>query len=334
MMDDATRASLETRIMQRLQRLDTSVLHELDAWLMTPEAGDGTGEAVGEGGMTRRQMLSAGVLGGAAVVGVGGAATVLGRRVGVEEGVARFAGANETIGQLQSETARLDERFASARELIGMYEQLDAIDLDTTVSSGMSVVAAALASTAGTAQRVREGLVVARNNINQLDEGLAILDQGLAGVEGTISGLSGLVQRLEDTLRSAGQPVAPLAEALGGFLSGIIRRIPGVGDQIVDTFARLQSLIDAVPESVENINRDLIEPLRTRFFPREGDTVSVRLLEPLTDLLFTPVDRVLAGLGTLAETWQSALEAPAQEKIAARDEVRKQLLRVRQEKQL
>jgi uncharacterized phage infection (PIP) family protein YhgE len=356
-MDDPRRARVEARLMERISRLDDSTLKELDAWLsqpLRPDEGHANpaGAAPRAGGMTRRQALAAALFGSTAIAGAGVAGGYLGQNSGTVAGAASMTGtiselqgqaaafrerANETGQRLEEARASLSEvqgRLGDAQEVITLFDQLEGVDLDSVVDGGVSAVASAIGRTAQVAQGLREGLARAQNNVAQLDEGFAVLDNGLVRAESAVSTLSGLVQGLEDRLRAAGEPVAPLTDALGSFFTGVLRRIPFVGQQIVETIERVQAVVGAIPESIENINSDLIEPVRARFFPREGDDVTVRLLDPLMDLIFVPADRLLTNLSNLGETWQSALEAPTKEKLEQRALLREKIEALRTEKDL
>ncbi|MBA3533648.1 MAG: hypothetical protein H0T73_17160 [Ardenticatenales bacterium] len=335
MMDDPKRAALEARIIEQLSRLEESTLHELEGWLSKPES-----PATRRGLMTRRQALAATLLGGTAIAAGGIVANGLGQQnnvltAGATLGATQIAAMNETVTQLRNEAGAAKERFEDAVGLITMYDEMEGVDLDNAVSGGMNAVAAAIGRTAQAAQALREGLARAQNNINQLDEGLAVLDSGLVRAEGAVSQLSDLMQGLENRLREAGAPVAPITEALGSFFTGLISKIPfGVGDSILQTVERIQLVLGAIPESIENINRDLLEPLRVKFFPREGDNVTVRLIDPLTDLIFVPADRILSSLANLGETWQSALEQPTRAKLQERGSLRERIEAYRTDKNL
>lgn len=335
MMDDRKRAMMEMRVMEGLRQLDDSTLKDLEQWLAQPVVEGAPRTGASGRGLTRRQAIVGTVLGAAGIAGAGAAGTYLGQSDAVQEGARAIASANDTIQSWQERANALGARLEEAGELINLFDRLENVGLDSVVSAGLSAVASALGGAIELAQGLREGLQVARNNINQLDQGLAVLDNGLDGVEGAVTRLSGLMQGLEDRLRAAGEPVSPVTDALGSFFTGLISKIPfGVGDRILETIDRIQAVIGAIPESIENINRDLIAPLRQTFFPREGESINVRLLDPLTALIFTPAERMLSGLAALAETWQTTLEQPALEKIEARKEIRKEIAAFRGEKSL
>lgn len=332
-LNDPQRASLEAQIFEELQRLDDRTLRELRTWLAAPE-GQGPSRP---GGLTRRQMLMGALLGTAAVAtaGVGGTLLTQGqeRVQGVAEGAQAVADLSGEVAAWQDRAQALGSQLQEAGDLVNLYERMESVGLDEVVRGGLNAVAALLDRAAQGAASVREGLTAAQNSINQLDEGLAVIDNGLARAEEAVTTLSNLMQALEDRLVEAGQPVRPLTDALGGFFTDLIGRIPfGVGERILGTIERIQAVLGAIPESIQNINEDLIQPLRERFFPKQGDDVQVRLLEPLTGLLFLPAQALLSTLGNLAETWKSALEQPARERLAQRDEIRKEIaaLRARQ----
>ncbi len=332
-MDDPQRASLETRIIERLGRLDEATLHELDTWL----AQDDERPVAPHGRWTRRNVLAA-LIGTLTVGGGVGAASWL---LGEESPTAPAAAVpptvqptpelqplpdmSATLAQLQGDNEVLAQNLDASNGLLSLFEELDNVGLDRVVEGGLGLVAAALGRMAQGAAGLREGLTLAQQRINELDQSFAGLDEGLARAEGVVSGLSNLMQGLEDRLRAAGEPVAPITDALGSFFKGVVERIPAVGPRIVETIERVEEIIGAIPESIENINRDLLTPLRTRFFPRDGDSVTVRLIDPLTGLLFTPADQLLLALEEMGQTWQSDLQQPAQEKLEKRADVRQKI---------
>lgn len=345
-MSDPRRARLEIQIMERLQALDEATLRDLDAWLAQDDPQTGR-----RGSLTRRQLLA--MVGGAAALGAGGVgATWL--LSGSEQAapVAEPAAAPTLapieptvatapeeefaarLAALRSENQGLNERLEANSGLISLYEQLEGTGLDRVVEGGMALVATALGRMAQGAAGLREGLALAEQRINELDQSFAGLDQGLARAEGVVTNLSNLMQGLEDRLQAAGEPVAPITEALGNFFKGLIERIPAVGPRIIEAIERVEEIVSAIPESIENINQDVLRPLRERFFPREGEDVTVRLIDPLTEILFAPAERLLGALEELGQTWQSALQQPVQEKLDKRADIRQRITVYKSEREL
>jgi hypothetical protein len=344
---------MEVEVIERLRKLDDKTLEDLSEWLAQDDPTTGPPR-----GLSRRQLFA--ILGGAAILGAGGIG-VAGNLINnstdgrsgttqppappvaqpvatavpevqplavnpeLEELRGSLSALQGENSDLVSQNQGLTNQLDITGGLLELYEQLEAVELDQVVQTGFGFMATAMGSVALGAAGLREGLVVARQRLNDLDQSFAGLDAGLAGVEGVVTNLSTLMQNLEDRLVEAGEPVAPVAQALGGFFTGLLSRIPGVGERIVEIIERVQAVIGAIPESIENINDDLITPMRQRFFPRDGDDITVRLIDPLTSILFTPAERLLGAIEELGTTWQEELQQPASERLEQRDEIRKQI---------
>lgn len=334
-LDGPQRAALENRIIEGIDRLDDSTLMALQSWLERPVSGKEQPADSDKKGVTRRQALTGALFGGAAVVGAGIAGNYIGESGILDESAQRIEELNGIVNQWQDRAGYLGEQLDNATGLINMFDNLEGIGLDDVVNAGIAAVAGTLGNASELAQALREGVIVGRNNLNQLDQGLALLDGVLTSAENTVTYLSQLLQGLEDGLREAGEPIAPVTDALGSFFTKLVERIPVVGPQIIEAIDRVKVVIGAIPESVQNINRDVIEPLRRTFFPRDGSgNIQVRLLEPLTALIFAPIENLLGGLASLADTWERQLQQPAQQKIEARAKLMGEIQRYRQDKQL
>ncbi len=337
-MNSNARASLEARLMEQLRHADEGTLYQMEALLAPADA------PAPSRGLTRRKVLALLGLGGAAAVSVGGAgiSALLVSNSSPEAPAANapfvpvpaaeptaaapaFPDLRGAVSQLTGQNQALTTELQSATGLMALYQELDELGLDRIVESGLGLVGMALERAGSGAAGLREGLRLAEQRLSELDQSFAGLDTGLARAEQGITGLSNMMQTLEDRLRAAGEPVAPITEALGGFFKGLIERIPGVGPRIIEAIEHVEAIIGAIPQSIENINSDLIRPLRERFFPQQGDTVQVRLLDPIAAAIVAPADALLGALSDLSSTWQSALQQPAQETLAKRAEVRQKI---------
>lgn len=329
-INEGTQAQLAGQVMEKVKQLDEATLKKLDAWLAESAQGtkrqDEESNGRQKGVMTSRRAVLMTLLGGVALTGSGAAGHVLGESQTWTDANAQLATKAQEIEGLLEQVAVLKVSLASHRELIALYDQLDGVQLDKTVSNGMQSVLGSINNTSEYAQQLRDGLLVAKDNINQLDQGLAILDAGLVRVEGMIVGLSTLMQGLEDRLQAAGEPVAPVTDALGSLFENLISYLPfGIGERIQATIDSIKIVIGSIPESIASLNDNLIAPMRTTFFPRDGDNIQVRLLEPLTNVLFYPAEWTLSGLANLADTWDKELEQPAQAMIEERASLRKKI---------
>src|SRR5687767_8816668 len=164
-LDGPQRAALENRVIEGIDRLDDSTLMALQSWLERPVGGSEQITSGGKGRMTRRQALTGLFLGGAAVAGAGVAGSYLGESGILDESAERISELNGVVDQWQDRANLLGDQLDNAKGLITMFDDLEGIGLDDVVNAGVAAVASVLGNASELAQRLREGVIVGRNNL-------------------------------------------------------------------------------------------------------------------------------------------------------------------------
>lgn len=297
--DERTR--LETRVAERLEALDDDQLLAIANRLDSVSSGDAD-DAAGTD-LTRRQAV-AGLLGvGIVSAGLGGAG-------------GWTAGTSDVRQDAQ-------QTIDSWRRLVALYEQLDQIGLDSVVVAAMESIGSAVSRLRGQIATVADGVDMAEERLADLDEGLAILDTGLEAVESGVSNVADLVARLQDVLADTGERTGPLGEKVAGFFRALLERLPfGLGDDMLNVLDRIEALLAELPDAIESINAKLIDPLRTRFFPREGNSVHVRIIEPILEQTLRPMRALLDDIDMLLTRWEDEFAEPANQRLTEIEEMR------------
>ncbi len=302
------RTRLRETVLAQLDHLDDATLQALAQQLRRhaeaiPPAPSGT--------VTRRRFLAG--LAGAGLIGAS-----LGGGGGVAYGAARaWEDANRTI--------------ATWRGLVVLYEEADAVALDALVRQALDEVGNLVAALRPLVPRVRTGIERAQTFVGELDQVLVVIDNGLAVLEGVVSRLAGLLASLEGTLAEVGERTGPLGKRVGGFFRALLESLPfGLGDRLLAVLDAIQATLSALPESVAAINTDVIEPLRQRYFPREGETVRVHLTDVLAASLFEPLITLLDHTEQLLVRWEEAFATPAAKRLAELEQARQAIEAYRQ----
>jgi hypothetical protein len=254
---------------------------------------------------TRRQFLTTAVAGGAAVV------------VGALGGSA--IGSTTARAEYEIELAKL-------RALLAMYEQLEKVGIDAIVATGMNVVRGAL-------DVVKAGVRLLRDGVTAVETALKNFQATLDGLRGTVNGAGQVLDDLLKKFRAAeGLVIAvlgtalPLAEAIGGFFSSLLSKIPFVGEDIRRAATALIDLVRAIPATIETLTNQLLKQLRDFFFPPSGTApVQTNLFDPITKNLLAPLKKTLDDIDTLLTRWENDFTAPVQKALTQRQEIRKQI---------
>lgn len=262
-------------------------------------------------GMTRRQLITTAVVGGAAVVvgAVGGAA--------VGNSIAR--------PEYELELARL-------RTLVGLYEQLEKIGIDAIVGAGMSVVRGALDAVRAGLKLLRDGITGAESAMKNFQTTLDSLRSAMNGANLVVNDLSGKLRAAETVITSAlGTAAAPIADTIGKFFTELIKKIPfGIGDEILRAINSLTDLIRTVPTAVDSLSKQLFTPMTNLLFPATGVApVQANLFDPITKNLLEPLKKMLGDLDTLITKWETDFTTPVQKALDDRAKIRKQIAEYR-----
>jgi hypothetical protein len=311
---------LRRRIAERLDGLDDESLLRLDAISQYAEErarplrlpiGGATAEALDNpSGVTRRRFLIGAGAGGLALAG-----TALGGAL---------------IGSaLSSPEAEKLKELVKMRALVALYEELEKAGLDAVVKASLVAFGGALELTKSAGSFVSAGIRAVDAAVQNVERLFPIARAGVALVEGLVGGLAKQMRELQQALTDVTGGVRPITDAAGKFFSDLLDKIPfGVGANVRDLISKLTALVGAVPTFIDNLNSNLIAPLRSDWFS-DDDTKGLKgnLLEPVRKNLLRPADALVLQVTTLANDWQTVI-TPINRAIAQRDEVRNQILAV------
>lgn len=317
------RDELERRIAARLAQLDPESLRRLDAIseyaaerarTVPLPVGGATAEALppANSGVSRRQFL----------VGVGAGGMVL---AGTAVGGALIGSA------LTSPEAEKLKDLLKMRALVALYEELEKAGLDSIVAAALQAIGASLDLTKNVAGAVSAGIKAVDAAVANFERLFPLARQAVRLVEGLVSALAKSVRDVQQALNDVTGTVRPMTDAIGSFFSDLLDKIPfGVGANVKTLINNVVALITSLPAFIENVNTQLITPLRTDWFS-DDDTKGLKgnLLEPVRKKLLQPADALVTQTGKMADDWQQTV-TPINKALAQRADVRKQIVDVQE----
>ena len=311
----STRGQLIESINQRLQHLDHEILLKLDELTEQVEADMDMPTAEG---MTRRRFLQGALAGGAAGLTVAAGGSLVAWRTGTAAG--------RTAAELEAVA-----RALKLKDLLGLYEKLESIQLDAIVSAGMAAVAALLKGVETGSLALKAGLDTAEELLLDFEGALPAIRDGIVWTEGVISGLADRLQAVEDTIEEVLEKAEPITDALSSFSDFVLDRLPfGIGDKIRAILDHIGDLITSIPEAIEGINTRLLERLRQDWFSEEeGKGLKARLIEPFVTKLLDPLEAFLQKVAELVGKCEERLAGPVENAISERNTIRDEIARYR-----
>jgi hypothetical protein len=305
------RGQVIERINQRLEALDYQTLLKLDELTEQVEADR---EVLAAEEMTRRRFLQGALVGGVAGLAVGAGGSLVTWETGTAAG--RMAAELEAA----AEALKL-------KGLLALYENLEKIGLDAIVSTGVAAVGLLLKGVESGSLAIKAGLDTVEGLLLDFEGAFPTIRAGIEWTEGVVSAFADRLQALEDAIEGVLEKAQPITEALGSFFNFMLDLLPfGYGDRVRVTLDRIDDIVTTIPEAVEGINAQLLEPLRRNWFSEEeGKGLKVGLIDPIVTGLLDPLEAFLGKLAELVGSWEEKMAGPAQKAIGERDAIREQI---------
>lgn len=317
----AHRVEVEARIVRRLQRMDYSLLLELDAATQRAESAvaqqpaptdppKADGDAVSTPALTRRQMLTRLAVGGTALATAG----YVGARFGKS-----------------AEEADAQPEISHLRTILSLYEMMDEVGLDRLIATALTALGFAI-------DGLRLGATALRGAVDfiagMLDRVEAAVPQILAGIEATESFVATIdrhIGELEQLIGEVLQEASPLTQAIDSFVQELLSYLPfGIGDRIRRTTQEMAALIGLLPAGVGSLRANLFAPMRAWFPAEDGADLRAQLFAPVRADLIEPTRTLLDDLVQFVDRWDSELAGPVQAALDQRAEVRNQIVAYQQ----
>ncbi len=224
---------------------------------------------------------------------------------------------------LRAQLEAAQAEIADLRELTGLWQTLDQIGLDDLVRGGMTLVADALKTMLGVLGLLQSGLAKGQAALDKFIFALPSPQDGVRWLQGKVSRLADDLEWLTEKVEEVVGAADPFTTKVAEFVLWVLNRLPfGAGDKARAGMDAMQTVINSLPDLVEGINTDILDPLAAWFGDEEDDNLFGVLLNPVTDHLIDPAHDVLAGFTTFEGTYQDKLETPVEEALDERALIR------------
>lgn len=289
--------------------------------------------------LTRRQAVLAL---GAGAAAVGGAAVVSGALVNDQSKRQAEQQLQDLEFQLSELTKKQDEaqkQLAAAnlklqvyQGLVGLYETLDKIGIDTVIGGALSAYKGTLDALGGGIEGLRAGIVTAENALNSFETTFASIRAALAAAEQEWANLNALLKNVQDLVKNATSPILPFLDQATRFFDDLLGKIPfGGGEGARQTINGIVGLIAAVPVTLDSLGNGLFKTLRDGWFSADtARSLETTLAKPITGGVLQPARTFLDQVQATLQDWESQVATPVQNALAQRQIVQQQIASYKQ----
>jgi hypothetical protein len=212
------------------------------------------------------------------------------------------------------------------QELAGLYDQLEGIDLDTVVTTGLAAMTTGLGAVSGLAPLLHDGLALARNLLVGFEQALPDFQEAMTWLGDQILNLRLNLYSIEVAAQQTiNQAINGLTEVFGEFANFVLDHLPfNIGAKVRETLATIQHLLNGLTDMADGAD----EKVLGRISQRVGDgpqSWKRTLVKPLRDKTLSPIEKMLTAITEVETTFTTNLNDPAQAALKERTALKEKI---------
>lgn len=264
--------------------------------------------------LTRREVL----------IGAGGIAALLLTNTGT-------AVAAEKISTQAAEARAADEIDLLKRQL-ALYKDLERIGLDRLIRGALETYDRLWPPIRSGINLLLEGVGIVERGLTHYEGGLPLLRSAIEVMKGLLNGVEAQVNGARDILNEILARTAPISDAVSGFFTWLLSKIPfGLGVRVIEATNRVSALVGSVQPLIADTRLRLLGPLDDDWLStEEGEGLAGRIFDPLHKKLLEPLRGHLEEVKRAADGWDADVAKPLRAAITERDGIRQKLQEIEQ----
>jgi hypothetical protein len=237
------------------------------------------------------------------------------------------------LGELDLSRGQLAEATGAnqvLKGLVGLYEQLDGINVEDTVLGGLASAGEQLSSALEHSTIVQSGVDAARATLDGFEGAFAPVHAALSWLGAVLAWLTARVGAIEETLGQTVSAGRAFSELVASFFVKILSLLPfGWGDPIKRGLDAIGLLLNGVPDVVQGVNSYVLGPLDAWFNPERPTNLSATVVGPVRSSALDPAATLVQRVGDAQSSYATQLDAPARTVIADRQKIREAIAQYR-----
>jgi len=234
--------------------------------------------------------------------------------------------------QASTQATDLAGRLTVVQGLLALYEEFEALDLDTVAAEGVAAVGDALGDLVADVPLVSQGLAAGRQALDEFEGQLPLVEQGRYWLEGQMAIVGRALEAAETVLNNTLKAGGSFLQLLNRWFEDILKWLPfGIGENALAIMSALGDLLASVPETLDGLRANVADPLDV-WLERDGqeNRLQRRLIKPLRDEALQQADSAVGRLGGVHDVYQAQLHDPVTALAERQQLIREQITQYRQ----
>ncbi len=226
---------------------------------------------------------------------------------------------------LKSQLAEAESVIASHKQLIELFDKLEAIGLDDVLQGGLSSASTAFAGLLGLVPLALDGLASARALFDNFEKQFPLFRANLDWLKKNLDALASGVTAVEAAIAKAVSALDPAITRMTQFVIYILDHLPfGIGQSAKNALNANDALYASLPAFITGASTQIFTVFDEPFGASER-SLSKSVLQPVREKAFAPSEKLGSQVKTANDTYVKDLHVPASVALTQRAQLRKEI---------
>lgn len=248
-----------------------------------------------------------------------------------------YSGTSPATEQLSVELGAANERISVLSGLVALYEQLDEVDIVTTVDEGMGAVSDTISGLIEGVPSLSEGLDLGQQALMEFEAHIPLLENGRIWLENQLAQIQNYYESIESLVQAAVKTVGPLLEMISEWVEDILKWLPfGLGQRTGQIMVAITDLLAETPNTISGMATNIAQPLDVWLVREEDEAPALHrnLIKPLREQVIEKANETITQAQEVQTVYQTQLSEPAQTAIENQQRIRELITAYRQQNQI
>lgn len=235
---------------------------------------------------------------------------------------------------LTVELNQANEQIGVLAGLVALYEQLEAVDVETAVQNGLNTFSGNIDTMLAEMPTLSESIQMGRQALQNFETQIPVLDNGRLWLIDHLSKIERYFQAVEQLLAEAVDRVGPFLQMLTDWFESVKRWLPfGIGQTATTIMQSITDLIMETPNTISGLDTNITQPLNVWLNRDQNNETALHqtLIKPLRDDLMPKADTAVSQAHQMHETYKTALKEPVETAVASQRVIRNLIAEYRQQ---
>lgn len=250
-----------------------------------------------------------------------------------EQSQKQLVDAQQQLADTQRQLAAANVQIEIYKGLVGLFDTLDQIGIDSVIGAALGAYAGTLAALDAGVDALKAGIVTTQNALDNFENTFAAIRNALTAAENALANVGALLKNAQELVAQATTPILPFVDGARKFFDDLLGKIPfGAGEPARQTINGIIGLMVGVPVALDELQHGLFRTLREGWFTEDNArTIEATLTKPIITGLLEPLLQFLEQVDLTLNAWEAQVTKPVNNALSQRAIVQKQIAQYREQ---